>query len=124
MDTALTTAFQNALLATWTEPDAEQRRRNIEATWAPDGRLAISSLGAPIEGTDEIAAHIARVHDDLITGKGLSFSYDQSVEAGDALLLRWSMRVPSGDIVGRGADIVFRDPTGRATVAYMFMGVN
>jgi len=46
------------------------------------------------------------------------------MESGDALLLRWSMTAPSGDVVGRGVDTVFRDVDGKVTRAYMFMGVN
>lgn len=84
----------------------------------------ISSLGITIEGVDNIDAHIARVHDDMIAAKGLTFAYDQQVEAGDALLLRWSMLSPSGDVVGRGVDLVFRDPEGRAEAVYLFMGVD
>jgi hypothetical protein len=92
--------------------------------WTPGGRLIISSLGITIEGTDDIAAHITRVHDDNIAGKGLRFTYDQHIQAGEALLLRWSMLTPSGDAVGRGADVIFRNPDGRVETAYMFMGVN
>ena len=70
------------------------------------------------------AEHINRVHNDRIAGQGLTFSYDQRMESGDALLLRWSMTAPSGDVVGRGVDTVFRDVDGKVTRAYMFMGVN
>lgn len=118
------TQFQNDYLSTWTEPNAAQRRRNIDKMWAPAGRLVISSPSITVEGIDKIAAHITRVHDDLIAGKGLVFVYDQHAEAGDSLLLRWSMLAPSGDVVGRGADLVFRDAEGRANAVYMFMGVN
>ena len=84
----------------------------------------VSSLGITLDGRADIAAHIARVHDDLIAGKGLAFSYDQAVQSGEALLLRWSMRAPSGDVVGRGADVVLRDADGRFETVYMFMGVD
>ncbi|AAT89429.1 hypothetical protein Lxx16480 [Leifsonia xyli subsp. xyli str. CTCB07] len=84
----------------------------------------ISSLGITLHGTAEISAHIARVHNDMIVAKRLTFSYDQQHEADDALLLRWSMTGPSGDVAGRGVDIVFRNPTGQVETAYMFMGVN
>lgn len=124
MTTDALTAFQNDYLATWTESDAEQRRSNIEHAWASDGRLAVSSLGITIEGVEAISAHIGRVHDDLIAGKGLTFTYDQHVDSGDSLLLRWSMLTPSGDVVGRGVDIIFRNAEGRVRTVYMFMGVN
>ncbi|WP_314932143.1 nuclear transport factor 2 family protein, partial [Actinomyces oris] len=77
-----------------------------------------------VTGTADIAEHINRVHNDRIAGQGLIFSYDQRMESGDALLLRWSMTAPSGDVVGRGVDTVFRDVDGKVTRAYMFMGVN
>ncbi|MGY4643319.1 nuclear transport factor 2 family protein [Cellulomonas sp. URHB0016] len=124
MSTDALTAFQDDYLATWTEPDADRRRHNIEQLWAPDGRLAVSSLGVTIDGVDAIDAHIGRVHGDLIAGKGLAFSYDQHVESGDALLLRWSMLAPSGDVVARGVDTVFRRADGSVQKVYMFMGVS
>lgn len=67
---------------------ADQRRRHIDQMWAPDGRLAVSSLGLTIEGVDDINARISQVHDDLIADKGLAFTYDQYIESGDCLLLR------------------------------------
>ena len=107
-DTTRTDAdFDASYLRTWTEPDADQRRALIEQMWTPHGSL-----------------HISRVHNDRIAGQGLTFSYDQRMESGDALLLRWSMTAPSGDVVGRGVDTVFRDVDGKVTRAYMFMGVN
>lgn len=84
----------------------------------------VSSLGISLVGTEAITEHIARVHDDLIAGKGLRFSYDQHLESGDALLLRWSMAAPDGSVVGRGADVIFRDGDGAVTTAYMFMGMD
>ena len=74
---------------------ADQRRRHIDQMWAPDGRLAVSSLGLTIEGVDDINAQISQVHDDLIADEGLAFTYDQYIESGDCLLLRSSMLAPS-----------------------------
>ncbi|WP_426625903.1 hypothetical protein ACPPVW_07650 [Leifsonia sp. McL0607] len=116
--------FHEDYLATWTDPDIDQRRHTIEKMWAPDGKLVISSIGTALRGTAEISAHITRVHDDMITSKQLTFSYDQQLDAEHALLLRWSMTAPSGEVVGRGVDVVFRDAAGRVETAYMFMGVN
>lgn len=124
-DTTRTDAdFDASYLRTWTEPDADQRRALIEQMWTPHGSLHISSPALTITGTADIAEHINRVHNDRIAGQGLIFSYDQRMESGDALLLRWSMTAPSGDVVGRGVDTVFRDVDGKVTRAYMFMGVN
>ena len=116
--------FDATYLRTWTEPDAGKRHALIEQVWAPGGSLHISSLGLSLTGTTDIAAHIERVHNDLIASKGLTFSYDQRAESGDALLLRWSMTAPNGDVVGRGVDTVFRNTDGKVVNAYMFMGVN
>ena len=116
--------FDAAYLSTWTEPDASKRLALIEQVWAPQGSLHVSSPGLSLTGTTDIAAHIEHVHNDLIANKGLTFAYDQRAESGDALLLRWSMTAPSGDVVGRGVDTVFRDTNGRVVSAYMFMGVN
>ena len=116
--------FDAAYLRTWTEPDAGKRLALIEQVWAPGGSLHISSPGLCLTGTTDIAAHIERGHNDLIANKGLTFSYDQRAESGDALLLRWSMTAPNGDVVGRGVDTVFRNTDGKVVNAYMFMGVN
>ena len=64
------------------------------------------------------------MHHDPIATKGLIFVYDQHMSAGEALLLRWSMLTPSGDIAGRGADIIHQDTHSRVETAYMFTGVN
>ena len=116
--------FDASYLSTWTEPDASKRLALIEQVWAPHSSLHVSSPGLSLTGTTDIAAHIEHVHNDLIANKGLTFAYDQRAESGDALLLRWSMTAPSGDVVGRGVDTVFRDTNGRVVSAYMFMGVN
>ena len=116
--------FDAAYLRTWTEPDAGKRLALIEQVWAPGGSLHISSPSLSLTGTTDIAAHIERVHNDLIANKGLTFSYDQRAESGDALLLRWSMTAPNGDVVGRGVDTGFRNTDGKVVNAYMFMGVN
>ena len=116
--------FDAAYLSTWTEPDAGKRLALIEQMWAPHGSLHISSPALTLTGTADIAEHIGRVHNDRIAGQGLTFSYDQRMESGDARLLRWSMTTPGGDVVGRGVDTVFRDVDGKVTRAYMFMGVN
>ena len=122
--TQTNTDFDTAYLSTWTEPDAGKRLALIEQMWAPHGSLHISSPALTLTGTADIAEHINRVHNDRIAGNGLTFSYDQRMESGDALLLRWSMTAPSGEVVGRGVDTVFRDVDGKVTRAYMFMGVN
>jgi len=88
---------------------ADQRRRNIEQMWAPDGRLAVSSLGLTIEGVDDIDAYISQVHDDPIADKGLAFTYDQRIEFGDCLPLpgRCSRRAPRAH---RGAEAPDPEP--------------
>jgi hypothetical protein len=118
------TEFDRRYLETWTEPDAQRRRANIERLWAADGHMTISSLGATVQGVDEIAAHIARVHEQNIVERGLRFTYDQHVEAGEALLLRSSVRAPDGSVVGRGVDVLFRGADGLVHTAYMFMGID
>src|SRR4051794_6413266 len=117
------TDFDRRYLGTWTEPDPDRRRAAIDAMWSAGGRLVVSSLGLTLHGVDDIAAHVGRVHDENIAGRGLRFAYDQHVEAADALLLRWSMLAPDGSAVGRGVDVVFRDADGLVETVYMFMGV-
>jgi hypothetical protein len=124
MATATLTDFDKQYLETWIEPDPQKRRENIEQLWSADGRLVVSSLGLTIQGVEDIVAHIAHVYDENIAAKGLRFAYDQHVDSGDAVLLRWSMLAPNGATVARGADVLFRDADARVTTAYMFMGVD
>jgi hypothetical protein len=124
MTTETLSEFDRQYLETWTEPDLSRRRANIERLWAPAGCMVISPIGVTLQGTDQIAEHVARVHEENIVGRGLSFVYDQHAEAGDALLLRWSMLAPDGAIVGRGVDTVFRDADGLVQTVYMFMGID
>ncbi len=116
--------FDRHYLETWTEPDPERRHANIDRMWSADGRLVVSPIGVTMHGVDEIAAHIAGVHEQNIAERGLRFVYDQHAEADDALMLRWSMLAPDGGAVGRGVDVVFRDADGRIQTVYMFMGIN
>ncbi|MFK4790392.1 nuclear transport factor 2 family protein [Microbacterium sp. ZW T5_56] len=116
--------FQNDYLAAWIEPNDRARRDAIERVWDTDAELSVSSTGETLRGIHAIEAHIGAVHGDLIATKGLTFQYDQELTSGDALLLRWSMTAPTGAVVGRGVDTVFRNADGRVSRAYMFMGVS
>lgn len=118
------TEFDRRYLETWTDPDPARGRAAIGELWAPGGRMIVSSLGLVVEGVDAIADHVRRVHDENIVGRGLRFSYDQHVDADDAVLLRWSMIAPGDVVVGRGVDLMFRDADGRISTVYMFMGVD
>jgi len=116
--------FDRQYLETWTEPDPERRRANIDRMWSTDGRLVVSPIGVSVQGVGEIDAHVAGVYEQNIAERGLRFVYDQHAEAQDALMLRWSMLAPDGSTVGRGVDVVFRDADGRIQTVYMFMGIN
>lgn len=124
MTTESLSEFQEQYLETWTETDPQKRRANIERVWAPEGRMVISPIGVTVQGVDDLDKHITHVHEENIVGRGMKFVYDQNAEAGEALLLRWSMLTPDGGTAGRGVDLVFRDADGRVTTVYMFMGVN
>jgi len=85
---------------------ADQRRRHIDQMWAPDGRLAVSSLRLTTQGVDDVNAHISQVHDDPDRDKGLAFTYDQHIESGDCLLLpgRCSRRAPRAHRAAQAPD--------------------
>ncbi|MGD9694041.1 MAG: nuclear transport factor 2 family protein [Thermoleophilia bacterium] len=124
MSDATTNEFDRRYLATWTEPDARRRRAAVESLWATDGRMVVAPHGLTLRGVDQIAAHVDRVHEENIAGRGLTFAYDQRAEADEALMLRWSMLAPDGGVVGRGVDVVFRDGEGAVRTVYMFTGVS
>ena len=113
--------FTDEYLRSWIEPDPERRRDLIMNMWAPDGRLTVSSPAMVVEGVDRIVDHVASLYDAL---KDLDFVYDQQIESGDALLLRWSMSTPAGELVKRGVNIVFRNAQGCVSRVHMFMDVD
>lgn len=115
--------FAQNYLQTWTEPDTDRRRHIIESVWSPEGKMVVSSIGATLTGVDEIAAHIGRVYSEAIEQNGLILDYVQQIDNEDAVLLASVMTAPSGNIVGKGADVIFRNAEGRVTAVYMFMGI-
>ena len=116
--------FTTEYLTTWTEPDADTRRGIIDRFWAADGRLIASApVNATLEGTDQIAGLIGQVYDENIAANGLQFTYDQRIDAGDAILLRWSMLTPDGTAVDRGVEVILRAADGKIHTDYLFMSV-
>ncbi|KAB1662592.1 nuclear transport factor 2 family protein [Pseudoclavibacter chungangensis] len=123
MNTTDLDALERDHLATWIDPDPARRREIVERIWAPDGRLSIAPAGRTLTGVDAIVAHTTRVHDERIAGQGMRFVYDQRIDGGDLLLLRWSMLAPDGSTAARGVDIA-RIEAGRFASVHMFMGVD
>jgi hypothetical protein len=117
--------FDQEYLETWTATDPDARRAAIERVWAPEGRMFVGPpAGATLEGHDQIAAFVGQVNAENIVGKGLEFVYDARQEAGDSLMLRWSMLTPDGETVGRGMEVLYRDGGGKVTAAYVYLGVD
>lgn len=125
MSNTATDDFTTEYLTTWTEPDADKRRGIIDRFWAPDGRLIASApVNATLEGTEQIAGLIGQVYEANIAANGLQFTYDQRIDAGDAILLRWSMLTPDGAAVDRGVEVLFRGEDGKIHTDYLFMSVS
>jgi hypothetical protein len=117
--------FDREYLETWTETDPATRRAAVERVWSPEGRMVVGPpVGAALEGFDAIEAFLAKVNAENIGEKGLTFVYDRRQEADDALMLRWSMRTPDGETVGRGVEVLFRGEDGKVRTAYVFLGVD
>jgi hypothetical protein len=120
-----TATFDRQYLETWTATDPDERRAAVERVWSPRGRMVVGPpVGATLEGLDQIGGFLAKVNGETIVDKGLEFVYDQTLEAGDSLLLRWSMLTPDGDRVGRGVEVLFRDDDGKVETAYVYLGVD
>lgn len=125
MSNAATDDFTTEYVTTWTEPDADRRRGIIDRFWAADGRLIASApVNATLEGTDQIAGLIGQVYQDNIAANGLQFTYDQRIDAGDAILLRWSMLTPDGAAVDRGVELLLRGQDGKIHTDYLFMSLS
>jgi hypothetical protein len=124
MSTTKAEQFDREFLATWTETDPTARHAAVERVWSPTGRMVVAPLGATAEGHEQIEGFLAKVNAENIVGKGLTFVYDQRLEADDALMLRWSMLTPAGDPVGRGLEVLHRGGDGKVETAYVFLGVD
>jgi hypothetical protein len=124
MSTTTSETFDAEFLRTWTETDPAARHEAVERVWSPQGQMAVAPLGVTVEGHEQIEGFLAKVNGENIVEKGLTFRYDQRLEADDSLMLRWSIATPAGEVVGRGLEVLFRGEDGKVETAYVFLGVD
>jgi hypothetical protein len=123
--------------AVWNEPDAETRRRAIEALWTEDALVLLqppvemiataTGLGvAPslrVRGHAELEARVTRAYEQFIVPDGNVFrARPDAQRLDDVVKFGWEM-VPAGsdEVLGGGLTVVMVDRDGRITHDYQFI---
>jgi hypothetical protein len=120
----------------WCEPDAEQRRKAIEALWVEDGthvlhppeeiRTATAGLGFEVNtleatGYDALEARVARSYEEFVAGGEYVFRpQDNAVRLKDLVKFSWEMvATASGEVVGGGQEVLLVGADQRIVTDYM-----
>ncbi len=99
--------FERYLVA-WSAVSAEERRRVLEDSVAPD--IAYFDAMARLSGRDALAAHLAGFQQ---RRPGYSFALAHHLQHGDAALANWLMKDDAGTVLVRGYDSMRLDEAGR-----------
>ncbi|RCG30428.1 hypothetical protein DQ384_16615 [Sphaerisporangium album] len=126
-------------VALWNEPDAELRRKAVQALWAEDGvhilhppqelREAAAELGfgAPTleaHGYEALELRVTRAYEEFVAPGQYVFRLGApAVALRDVVKLHWEM-VPAGggEALGGGLEILVVGEDGRITADYQFPG--
>ena len=105
-------------LAAYGNPDGAERRSQLEAVWAADGRLVDPPIdGTGIDGIDQMMA--------AVQGQfpGHTFRRTSGVDAHHGVArYSWDLVAPSGDVALAGLDVAEVDDRGRLVRIVGFMG--
>jgi len=112
----------NRYVAVWNEADAESRRRQIAALWAPDGHHYVDVREA--RGYDALEQRIVGSYNKNVRDGGHRFHAVQDArELRDLVTFGWEMRLTSEDrTVAQGFAVLLVNPEGRIRTDYLFMG--
>jgi hypothetical protein len=126
-------------IAMWNEPDAELRRKAIQALWSEGGthilqppkemRLAAAGLGfdevtLQTQGHDALEVRVTRAYQDFVApGQFIFRPRDNADRLGNVVKFSWEM-VPTagGDPAGGGLEFLVLDDDGRIKSDYQFIG--
>ncbi|MFI1919205.1 hypothetical protein [Nocardia sp. NPDC020380] len=127
-------------VAQWNEPDAEERRRLIEAVWADNGyqtlvrppqamRDSADELGMPwpeveIRGHTALFARVTRAYERFVATGEFAFERDGELvrHLGGTVALNWVMRSHAdGTVVGGGLDVLTFADDGRVRSSHQFV---
>ena len=109
-------------VAVWNEADAESRRQQIAALWAPDGRHYVDVREA--HGYDALEQRIVGSYNKNVRDGGHRFHVMQDArELRDLIIFGWEMRPANEDrAVAQGFVILLLNLEGRIRIDYLFIG--
>lgn len=106
-------------VAVWNEADPRQRRRRIEAAWAPDGTTCYRLLDA--HGYDAIESRVASSWDKWLRDGKYVFRPKATVCHHDIVKSAWEMvTVPGSEVEANGMSFLVLDPAGRIRHDFQF----
>jgi hypothetical protein len=114
-------AFADRYLAVWNEPDAQQRRTDVENLWVPDGGHYSYSFAR--KGYDELDDRVSGAYERWVNEGGYVFrSANDASGRDDVVKFHWEMApAAGGDVVSVGFDVVILAGDGRMEVDYQFV---
>jgi len=108
-------------VAVWNEADAESRRQQIGALWAPDGHHYVDVREA--HGHAELEQRISGSHNRSVRDGGHRFRAAKDARTlHDLVTFHWEMLAAAEDgVVARGFEVLRVDAEGRILVDYQFI---
>ena len=105
----------------WNEPDAELRRRRVDALWSPDGTHYVRTLVA--HGHEQLAQRVASSHDKNVRQNGYRFRLaGEPQQLQGHVLMHWDMVRPGvPTLEAYGAVFISLSPDGRIATDYQFV---
>lgn len=105
----------------WNEADAGERRRRVEALWAPDGTHCVRTLVA--HGHEQLQQRVAGSHDKNVRHNGYRFRLaGEPQQLQGKVLLHWDMVKPGlAALEAYGAVFLALSPDGRVATDYQFV---
>jgi hypothetical protein len=106
-------------MAVWNENDPDERRRRIQAAWAPDGATCNRMIDA--HGYEAIEARVIGSWDKWLREGKYIFRSKSIAHHHDVIKFDWVMtQVPSGEVEASGLSFLLLDSDGRIAYDYQF----
>lgn len=97
--------FIDRYVEVWNEPDAEQRRRTIEALWVPGGANYTQSMEAT--GYEALDDRVTSAYEAYVrSGKYRFRRAGPPVAHRNAVRVQWEMVTPDGSVASVGLDFL------------------
>lgn len=106
-------------VAVWNEADTGERRKRIEALWAPDGATCYRLLDAA--GWDAIHARVTGSWEKWLRDGNYVFRAKRAADHNGAVKFDWVMlKLPEGKVEAAGLSFLLLDSEGRLRADYQF----